>query len=235
MQGTAQKHPFQIQGQLPHSATGGLGHGAGNGGSSHLQGGLANGLGPIRAIAVRIFYNYGLNFGHVTNAGYEVFIKIQGLDFPFILLHFFQKGVAQALGDAAVNLAPDRFGIDGPAYIMDGCNLEDAGVARFHVYFHFRHLAAVDIGKIRVPLSMAVIPGHLRGFIPAQLGQELALGAGGVYCLFKANTAAGIRFNPYLVPAPGQLFGSGPEFFQHRPQQGFPHLGGGQAHGIAPH
>src|SRR5690349_6129019 len=86
----------------------------------------------------------GLHARHVLRRRQEIVGKGRGDRLTgFVITHPFEHGVADAMGNAAVNLTLDDHRIDQPAGILDGDVADNAHASGFDVDFHFDNVTGI--------------------------------------------------------------------------------------------
>ena len=145
-------HAVGRGGDSPNAHAGGIVNCVQNCGGGGNQGLLADAFRAVRTDRGWIFDEDRFDGGHVADCGDQIVVEI----FAFAGKEFFHQGHAQALRDAAFDLAFDESGIDGAADIVGGYDCENADGAEFDIDDSLPPVRAEAEDGVRITLAVFV-------------------------------------------------------------------------------
>ncbi len=125
-------------------------HGVGDGRSRRNGSDLAYPFGSKRPLSSGVLDQDGHDFRHVIDPGDFVAGQGIGADDALLDLEFLQQGVADAHHHSALDLAFQGQGIDGPAHVVGGDDLQHTYFASFGVHLYLGSLGGISVGEVHI-------------------------------------------------------------------------------------
>ncbi len=157
------QHPVWQGGDAGDLAACGVADRVQDGGGGGDQDMFAKAFGAERAFGIGHLDQQAVDGGHVAGGGDQVVMQVVGAARDVIL----HQRKADALGDAALDLALGQRRVDRAAHVMGGGDAGQVNRAQGGVHLQFHHLRAVAVLGIGVALPHGVQRGGWRivGFL----------------------------------------------------------------------